>query len=113
MRRCVLLFAVVLGGCSNAPDTSVAVDCAPLAECDPELPNWDKGACDDGDPGTADRCIDLLDGGAACAHVEVECDSADPPTVQASVCDDGDPCTGERCRLNACVHSPIGNCLRP
>jgi hypothetical protein len=98
MNKPVFLAAALSIGCSQAI----------LLECDPDAAYADKATCDDGDPATADRCVEAV-GGAVCASVRVQCDGFDPPDVQAARCDDGDPCTGERCLVDTCVHAAIGN----
>lgn len=70
-----------------------------------------KADCDDGDPGTADRCVPF-EGGAVCAHVPAPCDHYDPADVQRARCDDGEACTADRCGGdNGCEHVAVAGCL--
>lgn len=77
-------------------------------ECDPSDDARDqKAECDDGDPGTTDRCAPA----GTCAHPRAECDPLDPPDVGAAACEDGDPCTAARCSaVEGCLQFQIGNC---
>lgn len=89
----------LIGGVAVGPIEWRAVDkaCAAFRPCVID------GQCDDGDPCTAERCVDL-----ACTFEEVVClpgePCADAPcdpgtlcTLEALDCDDGDPCTVDAC----------------
>lgn len=101
------------GGDGGGGEGGAGVGGAPVCqfetECDPAAPFDGKLECNDGDPGTADRCIATGSCGGVCAHVKVLCDAADSAAIQAVVCDDRDPCTNDRCGISACVHTPIGS----
>lgn len=107
MKAFLTIIAALLIGCCIANRSDEAT-CRAADECDPEAAYSDKAACDDGDPATADRCVDGCS--AVCAHVRVQCDGYDAPDVQAARCDDGNPCTADRCDVSACAHSPVGGC---
>lgn len=86
MKNLLLLLAVALVGCSPAEEVDL---------CDPEV-DLGKADCDDGDPATVDRCVEV---GArwACVVAPGECDHLDPLGAIEAACEDGDPCTSERC----------------
>ncbi|GMV40237.1 MAG: hypothetical protein AMXMBFR64_19530 [Myxococcales bacterium] len=75
------------GNCLNGTCLSKAPPCV----C--EYP----GACDDGDPCTADTCT-----GCACTHTAI----AGCCTSDAS-CDDLDPCTTDHCTPSGCASTPV------
>ncbi len=75
----------------------------------------DLNNCDDGDPCTADSCLDGI-----CTNTPINCDDGDPCTddscdsgsgcVNTSIdCNDGDPCTIDSCVGGVCQYDPV-NC---
>lgn len=117
LAACLIATAV---GCHNTCENGTGGDgggsvgdCGFPAECDPtEAPHLSKEDCNDDNPVTADRCIQVgTNCGGVCAHVSVECDTLDPIEMQKTMCDDGDPCTEDRCgKSNVCDRSIIANC---
>lgn len=78
-------------------------------ECD-----FSQSSCDDGDPCTVDSC----DGRGGCTNEVIECDDEDPCTIDTCVgeacvyipldCDDNDPCTLDECSFKfGCINIPI------
>ncbi|HJQ84235.1 MAG TPA: hypothetical protein VKA21_09180 [Candidatus Binatia bacterium] len=81
-------------------------------------------ACEDGDLGTADRCVLDPNGLPTCTHsclVDAACDDGNPcsgvetcldgvcQTGTPPTCDDDDPCTDDACVLpGGCVHAAHG-----
>jgi hypothetical protein len=102
------------GGGSDSGSAIPIVDACTIHACDLAPVAKQKADCDDGDPQTADRCVQITPDcdGTVCAHVEVQCDHYDSAEIQLALCDDGDECSSDRCSdNNACIHSPIANCL--
>lgn len=104
------------GGTGGAPETDIstltasAIVCPFESECSPGMgaPPFAPKQCDDSDPGTADRCVDVAPCGGVCAHVPAQCDSYDSAATQPLVCDDGNPCTRDACGPdNACAHEVL------
>lgn len=112
--------ALLVAACGRPPNEGCGgsaesiIDACAIHACDLAPVAKQKADCDDGDPQTADRCVQITPecDGTVCAHVEVQCDHYDSAEIQLTLCDDGDECTSDRCGDdNACIHSPIANCL--
>ena len=109
-------FCLIEGVCWAAGDTDPKNGCQ---QCGASATGWTTvaGACDDGDPCTADLCV-----GGVCVGEPIVCpDDQNPCTSESCVagacqtqpsagpCDDGSPCTtGDQCANSVCVSgSPV------
>lgn len=92
------------GGAGSGGTGGAGPIVCPPSECPGTTPGADKAACDDGDPGTVDRCFDVAPCGGFCVNVPGQCDGLDNIETQQARCDDGNECTADRCMsgVNVC-----------
>jgi hypothetical protein len=101
------------GSCTHVPNNNACAEneyCSAIAGCKELEPCTGEidGECEDGDPCTTDRCINLL-----CEHLGCDDDQLCCPGVGCgsccadSQCKDDDPCTSDTCSEGRCENGPL------
>ena len=95
-------------GCVTTPAVACEDDtvCNGVATCNPATGACIAGTpldCDDADPCTVDSC----DAVTGCHNEAI---AGCEPCASAATCDDGDPCTADACTDGVCAHAAIDGC---